>query len=357
MLSNLFVNGCILIAIIFITVEFLEGYKVKQLSKNTKNVISGIGFSISSILLMKYSIFITSTAFLDFRTISQSASAFYGGPISSIITGLISSTFRLIHFGVSLNSVLTFVSMIISSLLCAYISKGKLNKNLKWFLMIFSTNIVHSILFFLVLDDTSDIIKVIFSLIFGSIIVSTIIYYVFKHLELSRKHMEVLQEQACIDFLTGVHNKRNFNSLYEESTNKIKKQQNIFSVLMIDIDFFKKINDTYGHSSGDKVLKDLGHILNMFVKDHGIVGRIGGEEFSILLKGYSKAEAFEFGENLRKYIEKTMFIINFKKQIHITVSIGVASYDGKKPNVENIRDLADEKLYECKRSGRNKVCS
>lgn len=357
MLSNLFVNGCILIAIIFITVEFLNSDKIEKFSKNTKNIISGFAFSISSILLMQYSIFITSTAFLDFRTISQSASAFYGGPVSSIITGLISATFRLFHFGINSNSILTFVSMIISSLLCAYISKGKLNKKFKWFLMIISTNITHSFLFFLVLDNTSDVIKTISALIFGSIIVSTVIYYVFKHLSLSHSQMKTLKEQACIDFLTGVHNKRNFNSLYDETIKKMKQQNITFSVLMIDIDFFKNVNDTYGHSAGDEVLRDLGHIFNMFVKENGIVGRVGGEEFCILLKDYSENEAVEFGESLRKYIEETMFILSFKKQIHITVSIGVSAYKEKTLGIDNVREFADQKLYECKHSGRNKVCS
>lgn len=357
MLSNLFINGCILIAIIFITTEFLESNKVRKCSKNLKSIISGIAFSISSIFLMNYSIFITPNAFLDFRTISQSSSAFYGGPVSSIVTGLISATYRLFYFGLNLNSILTFISMTASSFLCAYISKGRLSKKLQWLLMIISTSFIHSILFFLVLDDLGDVIKVVLSLIAGTTIVSTLVYYVFKHLSLSRDQMQILKEQACMDFLTGVHNKRNFDSLYDEEIKKIKNKDNVFSVLIIDIDYFKNINDTYGHLSGDRVLKDLGHILTMFAKKNEIVGRIGGEEFCVLLRGYSKDEAVEFGENLRKYIEQTKFIISSQKQIHVTISIGISSNENDNVDIDSVREIADQNLYKCKKSGRNRVCS
>lgn len=357
MLSNLFVNACILIAIIFVTTEFLESSKARKYSKNIKNIISGTSFGISSILLMKYSIFVTPTAFLDFRIISQASSAFYGGPVPSIITGFISATYHLFYLEIDLNSIMIFISMIVSSLSCAYISRSKLDNNLKWLLMIISTNLIHSVLFFLILDNLSDIIKVISALIIGSMLVSTIVYYLFNYLSLSRKQIQILQQQACMDFLTGVHNKRNFDCLYNEEIRKIKNKSDVFSVLMLDIDYFKNINDTYGHLAGDRVLKDLGHILSRFSKKNEIVGRIGGEEFCILLRGYSRSEAVEFAENLRSYIKETKFIISSQKQIYITVSIGISSNEDGNLDIDNIREIADQNLYRCKKSGRNKVCS
>ena len=357
MLSNLFVNGCILITVIFIAVEFLESDKVRNCSKNIKPFISGIAFSISSTLLILYNISVTPTAFLDFRTISQASSAFYGGPISSIITGLVASLFRLFYFGVSKRSILTFISMIISSLLCAYIAKKDFSKKLKWLLLVMVSNIVHIILFFLVIEDSKDIVRVIIYLLIGTAFVATIIYFVFDHLLLAHKQVEKLKQQASIDFLTGVHNTRNFRSLYNESVEKLKESDDVFSVLMIDIDFFKKVNDTYGHPVGDQVLRDLGYVLNLFCREDGIVGRVGGEEFCILLEYYSNNEAFEFAENLRKYIEKTQIIISSKEQISIKVSIGISTYKETVPNVENMLKVADEKLYEAKNTGRNRVCT
>lgn len=356
MASNLFVNGCILISIIFIAVSFLESEKIKNLSSIGKNIVSGICFSISSLFLMKYSINVTNSSFFDFRAISQSSSAFYGGPLSSIITGLISSLFRLFYVGVNRNSVLTFISMMVSSLVCAYISKKETNKKIKWALLIISSKFIHMVLLILVINNPEDILRVLLTLSVGFTLVATVVYYVFDYLSLANKQVESLKYQARIDFLTGVHNTRSFNHIYEDFLSKLFENESSFSILMIDIDFFKIVNDTYGHIAGDKILKDLGYILNLFCTQDCIVGRVGGEEFCILLKEYSKEEAVDFSERLRKYIEDSLFIIDSKTQINITISIGISNYNKSIFHTEDPREIADQKLYECKKSGRNKVC-
>lgn len=356
MVSDLFINGCILVTIIFITVEFLENEKIKNLSLITKDLISGISFSISSIFLMKYSIYVTPTAFLDFRSISQSSSAFYGGSISAIITGLISALFRIFHFGINQNSIITFIFMILSSLTSSFITNSCLSKKLKWIIMVSFTSFLQIVLFVFVLNDKSDLLKVIFIFVLSTVLVSLIVYYVFKHLSISHAQVDLLKQQASIDFLTGVNNARNFNFLYNETIKKLKRDDKKFSVLMLDIDFFKNINDTYGHLAGDKVLREIGYILNMFCKEFGIVGRVGGEEFCVLMKNINIEDALEFAENLRRYIEKTLFIISTKNHIHITVSIGVATYKENNINLSDVRKVADQKLYICKETGRNKVC-
>lgn len=356
MVSDLFVNGCILVSIIFVAVTFLESERVKKFSSIGKALISGVCFSISSIFLMKYNIFVTETSFLDFRSISQSSSAFYGGPISSMVTGLVSALFRIFYFGIDKNSVLTFISMIVSSLVCAYISKKESNKKIKWTLMIVSSKFIHMVLLILVLDNSKDISRVLITLSIGFTIVSTAVYYVFDYLSLAYKQVEMLKNQASTDFLTGVSNSRSFENLYQKALNKLLEEDKIFSVLMVDIDFFKKVNDTYGHLAGDKVLKDMGYIFNLFCTDNCKVGRVGGEEFCILLEEYSNEDAIAFSERLRKYIEETMFIIDSNSKINITISIGVSTYNSSVFYTEDVREVADQKLYECKKTGRNKVC-
>lgn len=355
MVSNLFVNGCILVSIIFVAVTFLESDRIKKLPLLYKDIISGVCFSISSIFLMKYKITVTETAFLDFRAISQSSSAFYGGPISSIVTGLISALFRIFYFGVNKDSVLTFISMIVSSLVCAYISKREHNKKIRCALLIISSKFIHIVLLALVIDS-SDLVRVLITLYIGSIFVATAVYYVFDHLSLAFKQVEMLKIQADIDFLTGVNNARSFDRLYQKSLNTLLEENKGFSVLMIDIDFFKKVNDTYGHFAGDKVLREMGYILSVFCTDNCKVGRVGGEEFCILLKEYSNEDAIAFGERLRKHIEELLFIIDSQIQIKITVSIGVSTYNSSVFHMEDVREIADQNLYECKKTGRNKVC-
>ena len=291
MINDLFINSCILISFVYMTVELMQNGNIKRLSLYGKSLISGLAFSASSILLIKFSTYVTPTVYLDFRSISQSASAFYGGPISSILTGLISSLFRVFYYGINENSVLTFLAMMSSAIVCAFISKKDLSKNVKWILMIISSNFIHAILFIIILSDITDILSVIFCLTFGTLFIASIIYYVFDHLDIAHQQIEKLKQQASIDFLTGVNNKGSFNFLYEQSTKKATENNEVFSVLMIDIDFFKKINDRYGHLAGDKVLKDLGSILKILFKENAIIGRVGGEEFCILLEGYSNKQA------------------------------------------------------------------
>ena len=357
MIGQLFVNGCILISIIFISVEFLESDRIKKLSSNKKSLVSGIAFSIASILLMRYSIYITPTAFIDYRAISLSSSAFYGGPISSIVTGLISSLFRIFYYGLNKNSIFTFVSMIIASLLCAYISKMSIGKKVKWILMVIISQLNHIILLVLVISNANELFKVMTYLLIGTVFFATTVYFVFDHLLIAHKQVELLKEQACIDFLTGVYSTRHFNSLYDDISQKLARENQVFSVLMLDIDLFKNVNDTYGHLTGDEVLKDLGYILNMFARKAGMIGRVGGEEFCILLEDYSLDEAREYGENLRKYIERTVFVIDAKKQINITVSIGISTYKETVSHINDMREVADQKLYESKESGRNRISS
>lgn len=126
---------------------------------------------------------------------------------------------------------------------------------------------------------------------------------------------------------------------------------------MIDIDFFKKVNDTYGHAEGDAVLRELGKILLKSCRSYDIVSRNGGEEFTILLLDCPEIQALQIAERVRYSVETHPFIMTNETQINITVSIGVSSYPEATNKIEKLLELADETLYIAKRTGRNKVCS
>lgn len=357
MISDLFINACILITTIFITIELLQNDNIKRMSQVKKSILSGILFSISSMLLMKYNIFVTEESFLDFRNVSQSASAFYGGAISSLITGLFSALFRIFYFGLDKNSLLTFINMAISSILCAYIARSMWSRKIKWSLMIIITKFMHILLFALVIPNSDDLLGVIVFLWMGTAVVATIVYFVIDHLSIAHREIERLKEQATIDYLTGVHNTRNFNFLYNKYLRVFKEKNEVFSVLMLDIDFFKNTNDTFGHLAGDLVLKELGQIFKkLSEKEDVLVGRVGGEEFCILLRGFNRQEAVEFAENLRLHIAENEFVLHSEQQIHVTVSIGVGTYKDTVSDIRDVREFADYKLYESKKTGRNRVC-
>ena len=127
-------------------------------------------------------------------------------------------------------------------------------------------------------------------------------------------------------------------------------------MLFIDIDFFKKVNDIYGHLNGDRVLKEVGQILIKLSRDTDIVARKGREEFTVLLMDCGVSKALKVAERIRKTIEENIFISEQNEEIRITISIGVSSFPDTIADEEKLTEQADIALYRAKRSGRNKVC-
>lgn len=156
------------------------------------------------------------------------------------------------------------------------------------------------------------------------------------------------------DQLTGVYNRRELYKIGNDIFGVRKDSNKPVSILMIDIDKFKKINDSYGHCIGDRVLEYTGNILNKELSSYGYVGRYGGEEFMALLPGVEKLEAVEFAESIRCFLEKTEFEADNIK-FNATASIGVHTVCGDAMDFEKCVHLADTALYRAKSDGRNQV--
>jgi diguanylate cyclase (GGDEF)-like protein len=166
---------------------------------------------------------------------------------------------------------------------------------------------------------------------------------------------EEIYRLMTIDGLTEVHNKRYFHEMLEKEISRAKRYEREFAVILFDIDHFKRINDTFGHLAGDAVLRQLGSIVAKRVRRDDIVARVGGEEFGILCPEVNREGGEELARKIRHMVETTAF--NFEgTKIDVTVSLGVAEWDGATAEVSDVLRVADEKLYEAKRSGRNKVC-
>jgi diguanylate cyclase (GGDEF)-like protein/PAS domain S-box-containing protein len=172
-----------------------------------------------------------------------------------------------------------------------------------------------------------------------------------------RKLFEVeLKRQAHIDYLTGVSNRGYFMVQAELELSRAIRYDNPLSLYMLDIDFFKKVNDSYGHKVGDLVLIKLAEVCRQTLREVDIIGRIGGEEFVILLPETNLAEATEVAERLRDSIAKSKVPLESGLPLHFTVSIGVTSLISKHDNLDVLLNRADKALYEAKENGRNRVC-
>lgn len=165
---------------------------------------------------------------------------------------------------------------------------------------------------------------------------------------------QILYSESQLDQLTGLKNRRGYYEYYEKNIHPYLLQQSC-SVIMADIDFFKRVNDTYGHNAGDVVLKCIAAILRNSVGTAGEVIRWGGEEFVILMRGCAVSQAVVFAEQIRKRVETS--ICYFEDiPIRVTMSFGVKALQSDLSPEENVKGV-DEKLYEAKASGRNRVVS
>jgi len=162
-----------------------------------------------------------------------------------------------------------------------------------------------------------------------------------------------LREMSHTDELTEVGNRRNFDMRLREEISRSSRFGHTFSLLMIDIDSFKKFNDQFGHPKGDAVLRALGALMRSVSREGDVPCRVGGEEFAFLLPETGKGDALTFAERFRRRMESS--VMGPDSQSPITVSVGVAAYpeDGKSP--DEIVWAADEALYQSKRAGRNRV--
>jgi diguanylate cyclase (GGDEF)-like protein len=172
-----------------------------------------------------------------------------------------------------------------------------------------------------------------------------------------RKQMEdKLQYQAHFDYLTGLTNRRYFMELAANELIRFHRYGGELSLIMFDIDRFKQVNDLYGHSYGDLALQAVGDTCREILREVDIVGRIGGEEFAILLPQTGEKRAEEIAERLRTAIEQTKIKHQNKAKILITASFGVVTVLQTSNKIDGLLILADRALYQAKREGRNRVC-
>ncbi|MBX9937367.1 MAG: diguanylate cyclase [Burkholderiaceae bacterium] len=166
-----------------------------------------------------------------------------------------------------------------------------------------------------------------------------------------------LERLAQTDMLTGLANRRHFMTLAEQELARAVRYGGKLSVLMIDIDHFKNVNDTYGHHAGDLVIQKLGELCQQTLrKDIDVAGRIGGEEFAVILPETDSQQAVDAAERLRDAIARTEVPWEQGGPLHFTVSVGVASLAVQKTNLDTLLAYADQSLYEAKAGGRNRVC-
>ncbi len=172
----------------------------------------------------------------------------------------------------------------------------------------------------------------------------------------NRNARKELEHRAYSDYLTDLSNRRYFIEQAELELSRHTRYSGELSLLMFDIDFFKKINDTYGHNVGDLVLQKIANISRMTLRDIDILGRIGGEEFAVLLPQTNLEDSILVAQRMRIEISNTQLVLNNGEIVTFTASFGVVAANDKS-TIDDLLIKADKALYKAKDGGRNRVCT
>ena len=202
--------------------------------------------------------------------------------------------------------------------------------------------------------------KLIVKILLVSLLIFLLIFYHNRKLTRINKELEKLQaklkEQAHRDPMTNLYNRRYFHDIASQIFTISKREKKDISVIMIDIDNFKAINDTYGHAIGDIVIKQLAALLVEQTRKSDVVTRFGGEEFVVLLPNTNLQGAQKIASKIRQIVERTEVLYNGISTLSFTISLGVAILYEEDKSIESVLNRVDKALYRAKESGRNKVC-
>lgn len=357
MLHGFINNLTLLVTLLFIGHVVLGNRLVTLQAPLPVRLTFGVGMGAVGAVLLKFSINVSSDVIIDLRYLPISLAAIYGGLLPSIVSGAIISVIRLYHTDISTTSLVAvtgIMTMALGSGLLSYLRWGVYRK---WLLMtLLNWSIVYNVLV-IVVPDTRLLRETFSSYLLSSTIAALLSVMMMEYLRKSSLLMLQLQKNSSTDHLTGLHNMRNFEARLSTFSQTAEYHQQKLSLIMIDIDHFKVINDTYGHPAGDAVLKQLGDLLSTSSRSQDDVSRYGGEEFAILLPQTSPSLVVEIAERIRKTVQKHRFILPSGQAIHLTISLGVATYPDLTKDTKDLVKKADDALYQAKNKGRNHVCS
>lgn len=356
MIVALFIHGCIVIALFFLMGTFFRHIHIEN---NTGHkLVLGILLGIIGSLLIRFNIPIAQYIILDLRHVPIIISAVYGGTIPTLITAFIIASSRIIFFPISYSTYAAVITLMIITIFAVFVAKRKYTEFQKVLVMIAFSTSSFAIMFWFVLHHFGYgqlyLQKIIFFYIPMSLLGGFLAFYLFNYITITNHSYQMLKQQAEIDYLTGLRNVRQFHHMLERLLLKTSATKEMLGLLFIDIDHFKKVNDTYGHPAGDEVLRGFSRILinsNPFIQT---VFRNGGEEFAIIVPNANEAQLLSLAESIRTRIECHIFHLPNGEKIHVTASIGMVLNS----NIDNITDFiycADQALYDAKNSGRNRV--
>ena len=355
LVNDLIVNLALIALFVLLS---LFCYKRLTIESHTTTFMKKYLFVIILALIACYWIIINEISFrgftFDFSIVLLIIALYYGGTSYGIITWFILLMWQVVtltndEFFLFPWILITYTVILSIVLLLKHLLRDEF-KTLP--LIITCCLLIHLPLVYISENDMNSFVEnaILFSFYIASVavIIHSFLYYVKQHYGQVRLH----QELALTDSLTGLHNRR----ALEDQVDYFMIAHPSFTVMMIDIDHFKFVNDKYGHDQGDKILSQISDLLGEHTPHNGIVGRYGGEEFMLLIPETHISYTDQLAEDIRVSCASTRFHIHQEEYIHVTLSIGISSCDSRTSvSFMEVTRSADAALYEAKHRGRNQV--
>ncbi len=354
MLRNYLINAAFLVSFISIIYIYYIKTEININSKRVFKLFLGFIYGVLGILLMIFSVNVGDNVLVDYRYLPLMLSYFSCGLTSGILTFFMIFTGRLLLHGINFTSTVGILGLITVILLCIVVNSLVNSREKLWLISLGASLLVAETLHFILIEDADIRLTIIVTHSLSYIILGIFTYLYTNKLQLLGQSYRKYRSESSHDFLTGLNNVRSFDTLYNRAKNNAIENDLPLCLLAIDIDFFKKVNDTYGHLEGDIVLQELGSILKNSCRSTDIVSRNGGEEFSVILNDCLPDIGMEIAEKIRINVASTPILLSDGKEISITVSVGIACFPDYVREINDIREKADIALYEAKRTGRNK---
>ncbi|WP_068615028.1 GGDEF domain-containing protein [Paenibacillus tuaregi] len=353
MFEKLINNFTLLTSFLFFGNMARSRYLKGKVSRAVDYFVSGIVLGLFGLLLMQFTFSVNKLVIADFRQIAIIVSVYLGGAVSGFWTTLIIAGYRLYFLhGISSASVLAALNAVLTYVIAASLLPRKNNHLSKWAMVVGLSLVSTMAIFYVTLQENVLRIVLPYSLVFGMAGLFT--YYLLRYLRRSDDLLDMMREAAHRDFLTGLYNSRAFQTFFESKVVTSRAASEVFSLLVVDIDHFKRVNDTYGHVAGDAVLQQLAHVLRDTFGPEDHIARKGGEEFVVIVDHCGRDRIKPAAERLRRNVERHVFALPGGGTLRITVSVGAAVF----PDIDahELFEKADQALYAAKESGRNRVC-
>lgn len=355
-LEDLLINVSLVITLIFIFMKARWGKGEDTFFGLKAWFVDGLAGGLMGMLLMHFSIAVAQGTIADFRHLPIVLLMLFAGKKSALISTIIIAAGRFL-FSVSVSSYIALVVSIFLYIGLLVIDQWKREAGLKEkaVMMILYSSFLYTAVLITRITDTSILYPLV--ILYGVISVAGGMFSVFfmNYVRTTEYLLRKYEIESTIDYLTGLKNVRKFNHIYKHYQKQAASTGQSLAVAMIDIDHFKKVNDTYGHAAGDFILMEMAQIFESVLEKDAYVFRKGGEEFVALFPSASYGRVVTLMEACRKRVEHHPFEINDYTQVFSTISIGISQYPSTDTESSELIEIADQKLYKAKQRGRNVI--